>query len=629
MATRQSFSRLSACVSLLLAGQAAASGFLATGPGARAAALGGAFTGLADDASAVYYNPAGLAGQRGALMLEHVPVNQAGTGLAFDDGRLDFAGIHYPSRIGTFGFAALQFAAGRIEGRQTLSEAADRIQATQTALFLPYAAALGSLSLGVTGKSIMYSLGSYRGTGYGADLGAKAALFQGDSALGRETRLFAGVTVRNAVAPAMRLYQDPVALERTFAAGLGASALVRESYDAAQNRVSYDRIAADLDFVRGDQDTVLSPAGGLEYSYLDRYALRGGFSRLGNITIGFGLGGPDSAFRFDYAADVGALAPQHRFTVSWVFTPSKAKVESGVRFSAFRRAKLDQERLKDRFVREGRAAAAAGDYELAWADFQKARVLDPEDKIAADLAESSREGSRLAGVKARLDEARRQRAAGNDAKAVAAALAALVFDPASPEAADYAAQLRNELISSGTAAQFESTRRAMIEEGELAFQAARADGNVAAMRRALERVKALEPDADAVWKPLEASLDEARQQLLASSLDDARRAFAAKDAVVVARSVRRIRRLDPDQSELPGLEAKLRKASRRGMLSFYDAHYVRQLYDTAAADYVLGNYATSAQTLALLLRCDAAHRDANALVDRLREEGRIAQEQEP
>jgi len=40
---------------------AAASGFAVTGQGARAQGLGGAFTGLADDASAVFYNPGGIA----------------------------------------------------------------------------------------------------------------------------------------------------------------------------------------------------------------------------------------------------------------------------------------------------------------------------------------------------------------------------------------------------------------------------------------------------------------------------------------------------------------------------------------------------------------------------------------
>ena len=51
---------VSVAVALLACGHAEAAGFLSTGPGARAAAMGGAFTGLADDSSAIFYNPAGL-----------------------------------------------------------------------------------------------------------------------------------------------------------------------------------------------------------------------------------------------------------------------------------------------------------------------------------------------------------------------------------------------------------------------------------------------------------------------------------------------------------------------------------------------------------------------------------------
>jgi len=39
--------------------------FLLISPGARAAGMGEAFVGLADDATAVYWNPAGLAFQQG------------------------------------------------------------------------------------------------------------------------------------------------------------------------------------------------------------------------------------------------------------------------------------------------------------------------------------------------------------------------------------------------------------------------------------------------------------------------------------------------------------------------------------------------------------------------------------
>ncbi len=49
--------------------------FLRIGVGARAMGMGGAFTALADDGSAFYWNPAGLAGVRRAeLMFEHTPI---------------------------------------------------------------------------------------------------------------------------------------------------------------------------------------------------------------------------------------------------------------------------------------------------------------------------------------------------------------------------------------------------------------------------------------------------------------------------------------------------------------------------------------------------------------------------
>ena len=48
---------------LLIAGSAWAGGFNIYEMGARATALGGAFTATADDASALFYNPAGLAFQ--------------------------------------------------------------------------------------------------------------------------------------------------------------------------------------------------------------------------------------------------------------------------------------------------------------------------------------------------------------------------------------------------------------------------------------------------------------------------------------------------------------------------------------------------------------------------------------
>jgi hypothetical protein len=607
-----------------------ASGFLSSGPGARAAAMGGAFTGLADDVSAMYYNPAGLASQRGALMVEHVPINETGSGFGLGGGgRLNFFAMQYPSRVGTFGFGVIQFSVGDIEARNSLGDEPSKLKVTQTAFLLPYALTLGRFTVGVTGKSVSYNLAGYSGSGIGADAGVKTTLYRGDTFLGRETTATAGVAVRNLVSPTFTLFQDSTALERVTAAGLAVSALMRESYVAAEDRGIYDRFTATLDVSRGNLETPLGVAAGLEYAYLGRFSVRGGYNTTGNVTIGVGAGGPASSVRFDYAAELAALAPQHRFTLSWLFTDPPAAIEGGTRLSTYRRAELDKDRLKERFVREGRAAAAQGRYEESFASFERAQVLDLRDGTVDGLVESSREGSRLTGVKTRLDSSRREHGVRNDAAAARLALEAVAFDPESREAADYAVQLRIDIIKSGTVADFESARRQAVDAESAVFAAAGRDRNVNKMRHVLRRVKALDPDNDAVWRPLEETLADNIVTWSADYVSAAAAAYAAQDAVGMARAVRRLRRADSKHRELRGLEKKLRKVSRGGGGSFYDTNYLRQLYNTAAADYVLGNCESAANNVSVLLRQNAGHVDGNALVNRMRDEGRISDAQEP
>src|SRR5438105_5010133 len=99
--------------------------FLSHGPGAEARALGEAYTAIADDVSAIYYNPAGLVVQPGAVHAEHTP--------AYEGGRYNFLGAHYPSSYGSFGFGVIQYADSDIEGRQTLSDPPTSLSASQTA----------------------------------------------------------------------------------------------------------------------------------------------------------------------------------------------------------------------------------------------------------------------------------------------------------------------------------------------------------------------------------------------------------------------------------------------------------------------------------------------------------------
>ncbi|OGR97784.1 MAG: hypothetical protein A2V88_09240 [Elusimicrobia bacterium RBG_16_66_12] len=591
--------------------------------------MGGAFTGLADDASAIFYNPAGLARQRGSLMLEHVPVSESGTGFAFGGGRLNFFGLGFPSRYGTFGFGFYQFAIGGIEARQQLSDTAQSLNVTQTAYFVPWGATYKGWQLGATAKAVSYSLAGYKATGYGADLGLKRAIYRGDTFLGRDTNIYAGAAVRNAMAPTLRLDQDSTPLERVTAFGLALVSYTRENYEAAADHVTHDRLALALDATKGNQDTSLGFAFGAEYAYLDRYAVRWGLNADRNMTIGMGAGGPNSVFRFDFTSVLAPLAPQHRMTVSWLFTAPQEAVEGSVKLSAYRRAMLDQQRLRDRFVKEGRDAAAEGRYGAALAAFEKARVLSPRDEEISSLILSGGEGNLLAGVKERIDAARREHAAGNGKLAATNALSAIVFDPESREAAEYAIQLRHAMILTKGPKAFDKTRDAVLEDLGKQFKAAAQARNIDSMRRVLPRLKAVDPDDSYSWQPTEEEFTALSATWLNEYLAAAAAASNAKDAAAMARAVRRVHRIDPTHKELKALYKRVRKLSKSAGSSFYDSNYLAQLYATAAAGYVLDNSETALQNLAALMRANATHEDGNALIDLMRSEGMISEEQEP
>lgn len=96
--------------------------FEETGIGARPAALGGAFTSVADDVHALYYNPAGLSRiNRKELSTSYGLLN---TGLS-DNSNINhsYAAYAHPfqSKIGTFGFSWEQFYVQNLYKEQTIS----------------------------------------------------------------------------------------------------------------------------------------------------------------------------------------------------------------------------------------------------------------------------------------------------------------------------------------------------------------------------------------------------------------------------------------------------------------------------------------------------------------------------
>src|SRR5262245_41323537 len=95
-------------------GKAGTSGaaFLKIAAGARAAALGGAYTALADDASSILWNPAGMA------KLEKAEVT-ATRSQWLQSADHDFLAGALPTEYGAFGLAITAFSVGDIEKRIT------------------------------------------------------------------------------------------------------------------------------------------------------------------------------------------------------------------------------------------------------------------------------------------------------------------------------------------------------------------------------------------------------------------------------------------------------------------------------------------------------------------------------
>jgi hypothetical protein len=102
------------CSSLYAAGQRPGAVFLMIWPGARATALSGSFAAIADDATACYYNQAGLAFiDNTILTLQHAPwLAGLYPGMYYE-----YAGITKPFSVGTFGFDIIYLTTGKTEVR--------------------------------------------------------------------------------------------------------------------------------------------------------------------------------------------------------------------------------------------------------------------------------------------------------------------------------------------------------------------------------------------------------------------------------------------------------------------------------------------------------------------------------
>jgi len=288
----------------MLASSAAAdegAAFLKIGVGAQAAATGGAQTALVRDASAVYWNPAGLAARRGGEFAAHHAE-------LFSDTRYDFMALSRATRIGTLGFGLGYLSQGAIEGRDENRAPTGNFKASDMVAGVALGRSLTpGLRIGAGVKFIQSRIADAQAQTVAADLGVVLQP--------RSSGFSLGLAVLN-VGPGMRFLEQRSSLPLTFAAGVGLRLPfgLLLAFDAKARPYSNSR-----EFSVGTEYEALS-ALTVRAGYLgQRVAGTSAAKDRGFLPEGFaaGIGLKLSSFNLDYAfTPFGELGNVQRLSVA-------------------------------------------------------------------------------------------------------------------------------------------------------------------------------------------------------------------------------------------------------------------------------------------------------------------------
>jgi hypothetical protein len=239
--------------------------FLEYGAAPRALAMGKAFTAVADDAEAAYFNPAGL------FQLNAQEVIVAHSQLF--GARMEYIGYALPTReLGTFGLMLINYGAEGIDSRTPENYQYQDYVFAENAYVASYAYNPWSfLGFGASVKMIAKNIAQYSGVALGGDVGALLKL---------PRPLSFGIVAQNIWQPEMKLVNLPEKYPRTLRGG-------------AAVRLLNDRVTVDADLVvtdfMYDARRSYAPHGGVEFAVIpDVFIQRVGFDP-NEISLGVGL----------------------------------------------------------------------------------------------------------------------------------------------------------------------------------------------------------------------------------------------------------------------------------------------------------------------------------------------------
>jgi hypothetical protein len=308
--------------------------FLEISAGAAAIGMGGAFVSVVNDASSLYWNPAGIArlNKYEAIISHSEWIAQT---------NFDYAGLVLP--LGEFGTLGLSFTSLNMEDMKVRTVempegTGEFFSANDIAVGISYAKNLTDrFSIGFTGKYIQQKIWHMSAIAFALDIGTVfrtdllGGLNIGASILnfgtpmkleGRDTRYFIRVDETkqgsNERIPT-NIEMDTWELPLTFQIGVSTYAVNTTDY----------RLLLSVDAIHPTNDFESVNAGG-EFSFMDFIILRGGYQALflkdaeGGLSLGVGVNSKmlfsEAVVKFDYAfRDYGRLQNIHVFSVGLQF----------------------------------------------------------------------------------------------------------------------------------------------------------------------------------------------------------------------------------------------------------------------------------------------------------------------
>lgn len=261
-----------------------AANFLNLGFGARPLGMAEAYVALADDVSAVHYNPAGLSLAQPAMKAAPGPYEMLFTHTQYVQGiALDQLGlVRRP-----WGLSLTSLRVGGIEGRTLETDTASNFSASDLMLGASYGKQVGSVGLGATVKYIQENIGSASASAFAADVGM---LHRFESA-----PVTFGASLAN-FGTKLRFVEEASPLPLILRTGVtyGRSAKFPHA------------LSAQLDYAR-DANPIIRL--GAEYSGFGPFSLRMGYRTFGggqrDAVLGKSLGSVASGFSEFYGLFIG------------------------------------------------------------------------------------------------------------------------------------------------------------------------------------------------------------------------------------------------------------------------------------------------------------------------------------